>query len=96
MVSGRAILATLALAASGFAQGRVGEFLGVKNWSGTVTITGTGSGSTSGGIFSDVWQYGLTSQISFTLDTYNANIQGWQGSYAGTSNINASDEATFS
>jgi hypothetical protein len=89
-------LLSLAAATPAFAAGRVDEFLGVKNWHGTLTITGNGSGSTSGGIFSDVWQYGLTSKISFTLDTYNANIQGWQGSYAGTSNINASDKATFS
>jgi hypothetical protein len=91
-----ASIAFLALAAPCFSQGRVDEFLGVKNWHGTITITGTGSGSTSGGIYSDVWQFGLTSKISFQLDTYNANIQGWQGSYSGTSNINASDVATFS
>ncbi len=90
------LLAALLAAAPGFGQGRVDEFLGVANWHGTLTITGTGSGSTSGGIYSDIWQYGLTSSISFTLDTYNANIQGWQGSYAGTTNINASDNATFS
>jgi len=87
--------AMLLAAASCLAQGRVDEFLGVKNWHGSLTITGTGSGSTSGGIYSDIWQYGLTSTISFTLDTFNANIQGWQGSYAGTTNINASDKATL-
>ena len=90
------LLAALLAAAPGFGQGRVDEFLGVANWHGTVTITGTGSGSTSGGIYSDIWQYGLTSKIDFTLDTYNANIQGWQGGYAGTTNINASDKSTFS
>ena len=95
-VSKTASIAFLALAAPCFSQGRVDEFLGVKNWHGNITITGTGSGSTSGGIYSDVWQFGLTSKISFQLDTYNANIQGWTGSYMGTTNINASDVATFS
>jgi hypothetical protein len=90
-----ASIAFLALAAPCFSQGRVDEFLGVKNWHGNITITGTGSGSTSGGIYSDVWQFGLTSKISFQLDTYIANIQGWQGSYSGTTNINGSDVATF-
>jgi hypothetical protein len=92
-----ASLACLALAAAPcFSQGRVDDFLGVKNWHGNITITGTGSGSTSGGIYSDVWQFGLTSKITFQLDTYNPNIQGWTGSYMGTTNINASDVATFS
>ena len=90
------LLAGLLAVAPGFAAGRVDEFLGVKNWSGTVTISGTGSGTSKGGIFSDIWQYGLTSKVNFTLDTYNANIQGWQGGYVGTTNINASDAATFS
>jgi hypothetical protein len=89
------LLALLVLAAPGFAAGRVDEFLGVKNWHGTVTITGTGSGTSKGGPFSDIWQYGLTSKVNFTLDTYNANIQGWQGSYSGTANIDASDKATI-
>src|ERR1017187_3737380 len=89
-------IAFLALAAPCFSQGRVDEFLGVKNWHGNITITGNGSGSTSGGIYSDIWQFGLTSKISFQLDTYSANIQGWQGSDAGTTNINASDVATYS
>jgi hypothetical protein len=38
------LLAFLALAAPCFSQGRVSEFLGVQNWHGSVTITGTGSG----------------------------------------------------
>ena len=83
----------LSLAGHAYGAGRVDEFLGVQNWHGTVTITGTGSGSTSGGGYSDIWQYGLTSKITFNLDTYNGNIQGWQGSYSGTTNINASDKS---
>jgi hypothetical protein len=90
------VLAVLLAAAPVFAAGRVDEFLGVKNWHGTVTITGTGSGTGKGGIYSDVWQYGVTSKVTFTLDTYNPNIQGWQGGYLGTANINASDKATYS
>jgi hypothetical protein len=66
--SKKASIAFLAIAAPCFSQGRVDEFLGVKNWHGTITITGTGSGSTSGGIYSDVWQFGLTSKISFQLE----------------------------
>jgi len=76
--------------------GRVDDFLGVQNWHGTVSITGTGSGSSNASVYSDIWQYGLTSQVNFALTSYNAKIQGWQGSYSGTSNINASDTATFS
>jgi hypothetical protein len=63
-----ASLAFLAFAAPCFSQGRVDAFLGVKNWHGNITITGTGSGSTSGGIYSDIWQFGLTSKVSFQLD----------------------------
>jgi hypothetical protein len=95
--TGRAACLTLLAAATlAWGQGRVDDFLGVQNWHGTLTITGTGSGSTNGGAYSDVWQYGITSNVSFTLPTYNAAIQGWQGSYAGTANINASDVASFS
>ena len=89
-------VALLLAAPACFAQGRVSEFLGVQNWHGTVKITGTGSGSTSGGIYSDVWQYGITTNITFQLDTYNPNFQGWTGSFTGTSNVNAQDVASFS
>ena len=41
----RLLIALLAAAAPCFSQGRVHEFLGVKNWHGTVKVTGTGSGS---------------------------------------------------
>ncbi len=87
-------LATAALPC--FGAGRVSEFLTVQNWHGTVTITGTGSGSSSAAGVSDVWQYGITSKVSFQLDTYVGNIQGWQGAYSGTSNIDASDVANLS
>ncbi len=90
-------LAVLLLpAASGFAQGRITDFLGIQQWHGTVKITGTGSGSTSGGIFKDTWQYGLTTNLSVQLDTYNSNIQGWTGTFTGTTAISASDVSTFS
>jgi len=75
--------------------GRVDEFLGVKNWTGTVTITGTGSGSSQGGPLSDIWQFGITTKITFTLDTYSPLIQGWQGAYAGTTKIDASDKTNL-
>lgn len=78
-----------------YAQGRVSEFLGVQNWHGTVKISGTGSGSTSGGPYSDVWDYGVTTNIKFQLDTYNANIQGWTGTFSGDSNVSAKDVASF-
>src|SRR5436190_22288247 len=76
--SGLAALAAslLILAPSwALAAGRVDEFLTIKNWHGTVTITGTGSGSTSGGGYSDVWQFGITSKVNATLDTYDPNLQ---------------------
>ncbi len=93
----RRALALLAIAAPVcLAQGRVTEFLGVQQWHGSVSITGSGSGSSSGGIFSDVWQYGITSKINIQLDAYNPNLQGWTGTFTGTANINASDVASFS
>jgi hypothetical protein len=93
----RLSLAALLIAAPAcFAQGRVSEFLGVQNWHGTVKITGTGSGSTSGGIYSDVWDYGITTNIKFQLDTYNPNIQGWTGTFSGDSTVSAKDVASYS
>jgi hypothetical protein len=90
-------VAAMALAAQAcFAQGRVSEFLTVKNWHGTVNIKGSGTGSSSGGIFSDIWDYGITTTIDLQLDTYNANIEGWTGTFKGNSAINAKDVATFS
>ena len=83
-------------AALSFAQGRVSDFLGIQQWHGTVKISGTGSGSTSGGIFKDTWQFGLTTNLSAQLDTYNPNLQGWTGTFTGTSAISASDVSTFS
>ncbi len=91
----RVLAAVLLVAPSLFAQGRVSEFLTVQNWHGTVNITGTASGSTSGGIYSDVWQFGITSKVTIQLGVYNPNIQGWTGTYTGTSNVNASDVASF-
>jgi len=88
-----ALVWLIALPLSG--AGRVDEFLGVKTWSGSVTITGSGSGSTQAGGFSDVWQFGITTKITFTLDTYNGLIQGWQGSYSGTTKIDASDKTNL-
>ena len=91
----RLSLAALLIAAPAcFAQGRVSEFLGVQNWHGTVKITGTGSGSTSGGIYSDVLD-GITTNLTIQLDTYNPNIQGWTGTFTGTSAVSAKDVATF-
>ena len=40
--------------------------------------------------------FGITTKINFQLDTYNPNIQGWTGTFTGTSAINAKDVATFS
>ena len=79
-----------------FAQGRVSDFLNIQNWHGTIKITGTGSGSTSGSIVSDVWQFGITSSIDISLDTYNPNFQGWTGTFKGNATINAQDVATLS
>jgi hypothetical protein len=83
------------VAAPCLAQGRVDEFLAVKNWHGTVTITGSGSGSTSGGIYSDVWRYSIASLAIIELPTFQANIQGWTGTMSGSSVVNAVDTATF-
>jgi hypothetical protein len=77
------------------AQGRVDEFLAVKNWHGTVTISGSGSGSSSGGIYSDEWRYSISSLAVIELPTFQANIQGWTGTMTGTSIVNAFDTATF-
>ena len=94
--AGRRLVTLCIAAAPCFAQGRVSEFLGVKNWHGTIQVAGTGSGSSNGGIYSDVWQFGTTSKFDITLDTLNANSQSWTGTFQGTSNLNGSDKATFS
>jgi hypothetical protein len=91
----RIILALLMFSHAAFGAGRVDEFLTVKNWHGKITITGKGSGSTKGGAFSDVWDYGITTTINFQLDTYNPNIQGWTGTFSGTTVVNSKDVATF-
>jgi hypothetical protein len=91
-----AFLAILTVTSVCYAQGRVSEFLGVQNWHGTLTIKGTGSGSSSGGVYSDVWQYGITTNISFQLDTFDPNIQGWTGTFKGNSTVSAQDVAAFS
>jgi hypothetical protein len=82
--------------ASCFAQGRVSDFLNIQNWHGTIKITGSGSGSSTASIVSDVWQFGITSNINIALDTYNPNIEGWTGTFKGTSTINAQDVGTLS
>jgi hypothetical protein len=84
------------MAATGcLGQGRVNEFLGVKAWQGTVAITGNGSGATSGGIYSDVWSYSIASNATIQLPTIASNIEGWTGTFTGTSAINAGDVAAF-
>lgn len=92
---GSATLAVLITASACFGQGRVSEFLSVNTWHGTVTITGNGSGSTSGGIYTDVWQYGITSSATIQLPTIAANIEGWTGTFTGTTSVAASDVASF-
>jgi uncharacterized protein (TIGR03437 family) len=86
--------ALLAASTSVLAQGRVSDFLGVTSWLGTITISGNGSGSSSGGIYTDVWKYSVTSSISIQLPTVASNIEGWTGTFTGTSDINALDVST--
>src|SRR5580700_3537083 len=88
---GTATLALLITASACFGQGRVSEFLAVKSWQGTVSITGNGSGSTSGGPYSDVWKYSIVSNATIQLPTVNSNIEGWTGTFTGTVNVDASD-----
>lgn len=90
----RGIILALA-AAPCVAQQGVDAFLGVKNWHGTLKMTGTASGSSNGGPISDVWQFGVTNDVTFQLDTYNPQIQGWTGTFKGTSNLNAQDVETL-
>jgi len=92
--AGWALLA-LSGAVTCFAQGRVSEFVGIKSWQGTVTITGKGSGTASGGIYSDVWNYSIASSATIQLPTIVSNIEGWTGTFAGTTSVNASDVASF-
>lgn len=90
----RTVFALVITAHGCLAQGRVNEFLGVQNWNGTITITGSGSGSTSGGPYSDVWKYSITSNATIQLPTVASNIQGWTGTFAGSAAIDASDVST--
>jgi hypothetical protein len=91
----RIALVSLVLSSTAFGAGRVDDFLTVKNWHGTLKITGTGSGTSKASSISDVWQYGITSNVSFELLTYDPNIQGWKGTFTGSSNIDASDVSTI-
>src|SRR5215475_13398250 len=77
------------------AQGRVSEFLGVTKWYGTVTISGSGVGSTSGGIYTDGWDFTITSTASVVLTTPAPNFQGWTGTFAGNTGIVSHDDAVF-
>src|SRR3984957_20977370 len=90
----RTVFALVITAHGCLAQGRVNEFLGVQNWNGTITITGSGSGSTSGGPYSDVWKYSIASNATIQLPTVASNIQGWTGTFAGSAAIDASDVLT--
>lgn len=92
---GRVAMLALLGAAACFGQGRVSEFVGVKSWQGTVTVTGKGSGTTSGGIYSDVWNYNIASNAQIQLPTINANIEGWTGTFTGTTSVIANDVASF-
>src|SRR5262249_49095682 len=79
-----------------FAQGRVSEFVNVKNWHGTIEFTGSGSGTSSGGGITDVWQFGTTSKFDINLDTFVPNSQSWTGTFKGTANLNSTDKFTLS
>src|SRR5437763_15310575 len=90
----RWVIAVFMTAAACLAQARVDEFLGVKNWHGTIRVTGSGSGTSKGGGYSDVWQFGTTSKFDITLDTFGPNGQSWPGTFKGTSKMHATAAAT--
>ena len=89
-------LALLITGSACFGQGRVSEFLSVNTWHGTVSITGNGSGTTSGGIYTDVWNYKISSSATIQLPTVASNIEGWTGTFTGTTSVVANDVASFS
>jgi hypothetical protein len=94
-IAARWTLAALCTAASCLAQGRVSDFLNIQRWHGTIKITGSGSGTSTSSAITDTWQFGVTDSIDITLDTYDPNIQGWHGTFQGTSNISAQDVAVL-
>jgi hypothetical protein len=84
------------LATSAVAQGRVGEFLGVQSWHGTVTISAPFTiGTTSGGGFKDDWSADIASTFTFQLPTEVPLSQSWTGTFRGSSNLDSEDTTSF-
>ena len=94
--AGRWLILFAIATAQGVGAGRVDEFLGVKNWHGTIEYKGSASGSSSGGGVSDVWQFGIDSKFDINLDTYVGLSQSWTGTFKGNANVNATDKFTLS
>lgn len=70
------------------AQARLGEFLAVKAWLGTITVQGDTVGVSSAFGSKEEWRIGYTAQVSVKLDTFVAAGRYWVGKATGTATLN--------
>jgi hypothetical protein len=78
-----------------FGQGKATDFIATKSWAGTVSIKGSGSGSSNGGGIKDTWSFSLDSEITLSLDTFDPLINGWRGTFKGTGKVVAEDKSVM-
>ncbi len=76
------------------AQPRLGEFLSVKGWQGTITVQGKAVGLSSAFGSKDDWRVSYTAQVNVKLDTYSPFGQFWSGLATGTAILDHQDVLT--
>src|ERR1035437_3040538 len=62
---------------------RLGDFLGVKAWEGSVTLKGTADSSLTSVIGTDHWTLSWDANLQFRLETFVPGGQFWQGTFTG-------------
>ena len=62
---------------------RLGDFLGVKAWEGSVTVKGTADSSLTSVMGTDHWTLSWDANLQFRLDTFVPGGQFWQGTFTG-------------
>ena len=69
------------------AQGRLGEFLGVKGWKGKIDVKGTDSGTVTGLGGPQTWSVSWDVTFNVVLDQYSVFGQFWSGAMTGQGTI---------
>ena len=80
------VLLAVLLAPNLFAQGRLGEFLGVKGWKGKIDVKGSDSGTVNAP-GSGTWSVSWDVTFNVVLDQYSAGGQFWTGTIIGDGKI---------